>query len=276
MSKIKLNIQDSVADTLLITLYTKSIESKKKDPLIVDETACELVEKIDYDFSKYKDSPASTTGVAIRSTHFDNVVKKFIEQHPLPIVVLVGCGLDSRVQRIGSIAQKALFYELDLEEVINIRKALIPPGKNERYIAASMLTTDWMDDLKSQHPCGDFLFVIEGVLMYFNEPDNQFVFRELAKRFPGAQIHFDMLNKWMSTKSSMHETVKKTNATFKFGIDDEKEIEKWQPSLRHVRTYLFHEFRGWTRMGLLLSILMSVVPTFKTSSRILAYKVAKD
>jgi len=276
MSKIKLNIQDSIADTLLITLYTKSVESKKKDPLIVDETACELVEKIDYDFSKYENSPASTTGVAIRATHFDNVVKKFIEQHASPIVVLIGCGLDSRVQRIGEIAKKALFYELDLEEVIDIRNDLMPPAEHEHYIVASMLTTDWMDELKKQHPKGDFLFVIEGVLMYFNESDNQFVFRELAKRFHGAEIHFDMLNKWMSTKSSIHETVKKTNATFKFGIDDEKEIEKWQSGLKHVRTHLFHEFRGWTRMGILISILMTIIPKFKTSSRMLAYRVAKS
>jgi len=41
---------------------------------------------------------------------------------------------------------------------------------------------------------------------------------ELAKRFNGAELHFDMFNKWMSKKSSMHDTVSKTNATFKFGI----------------------------------------------------------
>jgi O-methyltransferase involved in polyketide biosynthesis len=35
-SKIKPNIVDSVAETLFITLYTKSVETRKKDPLIVD------------------------------------------------------------------------------------------------------------------------------------------------------------------------------------------------------------------------------------------------
>ena len=36
---------------------------------------------------------------------------------------------------------------------------------------------------------------------------------------------FDMLNAWMSTKSALHDTVSKTKATFKFGLDDEKDIE---------------------------------------------------
>lgn len=273
MSKVKLNITDSIADTMLITLYAKSVETKKKNPLITDLTACELAEKIDYDFSKYKNKKASSVGVALRASHFDNVAKQFIEKHPKPVVVLVGCGLDTRKQRLGNISDKAIFYELDIEEVINVRNKLIPPDKNEHYVASSMLATEWMDDILVQHPDGNFIFVIEGVLMYFNEADNKFVFTELAKRFNGAEIHFDMLNKWMSKKSSIHDTVSKTNATFKFGIDDEKEIEKWHLNLKHQRTYLFNEFKGWRRMGFLLSTLMSIVPVLKTSSRAMTYKI---
>ncbi len=66
----------------------------------------------------------------------------------------------------------------------------------------------------------------------------------MAKRFNGTELHFDILNKWMSGKSKMHDTVSKTNATFKSGIDDDREIEQWHPSLKHQRTYLFNEFKG--------------------------------
>lgn len=271
---MKLNITDNIADTLFITLYAKAVETNKKDPLITDLKACELVEKIDYDFSKYKNKKASSVGVALRASHFDNMTKKFIEKKTNPIVVLIGCGLDARKQRIGNIAGKAIFYELDISEVINVRKQLLPPDKNENYIPASMLDTGWMDELIAKHPDGDFIFIIEGVLMYFNEADNKLVFTELAKRFNDAEIHFDMLNKWMSKKSSMHDTVSKTNATFKFGINDEKEIEKWHPHLKHQRTYLFNEFKGWQRLGFALSTLMSIIPVFKTSTRLLTYKIA--
>ena len=273
MSKIKLGIKDSIAETLFITLYAKAVETKQKDPLITDITACELVEKIDYDFSKYKNKKKSSVGVAIRSSHFDSVVKQFIQNHTNPIVVLVGCGLDARIQRIGTVADKTIFYELDIEESINLRKQLMTPKHNEYLISGSMLETKWMDDLIARHPNGNFIFIIEGVLMYFNEADNKFVFTEMAKRFNGAEIHFDMLNKFMSTKSSIHDTVSKTNATFKFGIGHEKEIEEWHPKLKHIKTYLFNEFKGYQRMGWFITMLMRTIPAFKTASMLLAYKI---
>ena len=189
------------------------------------------------------------------------------------MVVLIGCGLDARVQRIGNIAGKAVFYELDIEEVINLRRQLLPPAENEHYIAASMLATGWMDELRAKHSSGDFIFIIEGVLMYFSEAGNKFVFTALAERFRGAEIHFDMLNKWMSTKSSIHDTVSRTNAKFVFGINDEKEIEQWHPALKHKRTYLFNEFKGWRRMGFVLTTLMSIIPVMKTSSRLMTYAI---
>jgi hypothetical protein len=82
-----------------------------------------------------------------------------------------------------------------------------------------------------------------------------------------------MLSKWMSGKSSMHETVKKSNATFKFGIDDVKEIEKWHPHLKYQQSRLYSDFKGWRRMGFMLSVLMSVIPVFKYSTRLMAYKI---
>lgn len=273
MSKIKLNITDRIADTLFITLYAKAVETQKKDPLIIDKSACELVEKIDYDFSKYKNKKASSVGVALRASHFDTITKQFIEKHTNPIVVLVGCGLDSRKQRIGTVADKALFYQLDIEEVIKARRQLLPPDKNEIFLSDSMLNTDWMDEILSKHPKGNFLFIIEGVLMYFSEEENIFFFQELAKQFDNAELHFDMLNKWMSRNSSLHDTVKKTKATFRFGINNDKEIENWHPHLKHQNTWLYKDFKGCRRMGFLFSILMNYIPKFRTNSRLLAYKI---
>lgn len=273
MSKIKPNISDSIAETLFITLCAKSVESRKKKPLISDPKACEILDKVDYDCSKFSNAKASTTGVAIRANHFDNMVRQFIERHDDPVVLLIGCGLDTRVHRLGAIAGKALFYHLDIPEVIACRQQLIPAGANETYIPGSMLSTDWMDDIASRHAGQHIIIIIEGVLMYFSESDNQLVFREIAKRFKGATIHFDMLNRFMSKRSSIHDTVKKTRAAFRFGTDDVREIENWAPNLRHYRTYKFYEFKGWQRMGALLTILMLAIPAFKNASRLLTYKV---
>ncbi|KAA8731320.1 class I SAM-dependent methyltransferase [Acinetobacter qingfengensis] len=273
MTKISLNLQNSIAETLLITLYAKSVETHKKRPLIQDLIACDLVNKIDYDFSKFKNKRASSVGVAIRANHFDQQLKNFIQKHANPIIVIIGCGLDTRLQRIGELGQDAQFYQLDLPEVITLRQQLIPPQNNEHLIAASVLTTDWMDQLKQQYPNGNFMFIIEGVLMYFNEQENKKLFIALAERFPGAALHFDMLNKWMSHQSALHDTVSKTKAEFKFGLDNEKALEHWHPALKHMKSYLFNELQGYYRMGIILSGLMTVIPRFKTASRIMEYQI---
>lgn len=273
MRKINLNISDAIAETLLITLCAKAVESNKENPLISDVIAVDLVSKIDYDFSKFKNKNTTSVGVAIRANYFDTLTKNFLENNSNPIVVIVGCGLDARKQRLGDVAKKGHFYQLDIPEVINIRKVLIPKEENETYLASSMLKKQWMNELIAKHPNDNFIFIIEGVLMYFNEEDNQFIFKQLAKRFYGAEIHFDMLNKWMSKKTAAQDTVSKTKATFKFGIDNEKEIEKWHNKLKHYQTTRFCELKGYEKMGRVLTCFMKFIPVLKNSSRILKYRV---
>ena len=58
-----------------------------------------------------------------------------------------------------------------------------------------MLETDWMDILRQKHPHGRFLFLAEGVMMYFNEEQVKSVIQNLAQRFPGCEIYFDFVSK---------------------------------------------------------------------------------
>jgi len=55
-----------VSETLLITLYCRYLETQRPDAIIKDEKAIELVEKIDYDFSKFHDWTVQY-GVAVRT-----------------------------------------------------------------------------------------------------------------------------------------------------------------------------------------------------------------
>ena len=53
MNKIKPEIKDDIAETLFIPLLSRAHESHRKDAILKDPMACELVEKIDYDFAKF-------------------------------------------------------------------------------------------------------------------------------------------------------------------------------------------------------------------------------
>ena len=273
MNNEELVMRNNIGETLLITLYMKSRESKLDNPIISDSMACDLVEKLDYDFAKFNKAIASSVGIAIRSRYFDDKLKAFINSSENPVVVLLGAGLDSRYERIGPIAQKATFYQLDIPEVLQAREQLIPPHENETLIASSMFETEWMDDISKVHPKGEFLFIVEGVLMYFERDTVKKWFQDMAAHFPQSDILFDVVNVWLSNNSHRHDSLKLMNAKFIYGSDDDREVASWASNLEHVSTKLYLDFPEWKRVGRIKVWLMKLIPTLKYSGRMLHYRI---
>ena len=184
--KQKHEFENIVAETLLIPLYMRAKENRRKNPILCGKLAEQLVENIEYDYSRFDGAKLSEVGCVIRGWYFDHAIRRFIDTHTCPVVVNVGCGLDTRYQRVGNDG-KAVFYELDLPEVIAIRRRLIPEPENDCYLSASLLETDWMDRIRLLHPNGDFIFVVEGVLMYFREEQVRTFLHNITMRFEGGE-----------------------------------------------------------------------------------------
>lgn len=270
MTKIKPQIKDGVADTLFIPLLMRSMETQHPKAIIHDEKAVELVKRIDYDFSKYAKASFSAIGTAIRARHFDCKVAAFISKNKKAVVVNIGCGLDTRFYRVAD-RSGAVFYELDLPEVINLRDELLPAQESDIYLRASMLETEWMDQLLLKHPDSKFILIIEGVLMYFPEEQVKSVIRNLAARFHGSELHLDTVSKWLSKQSHRHDAVKYAKAKFQWGIDDEKEIETWAANIRHIATklYMNQEKSRWGLKG----FIARRIPACLYGSKLLHYEM---
>ena len=136
-------LNDPIAETLLIPLYMRSLQSQVAHPIIHDPLAVELVKKIDYDFSKFDNKKGSEVGTALRCRYFDEKCVAFLRQYPTGVIVNVGCGLDTRCQRLHDMASDMMagvaFYSLDIDESMVLRERLVPAMVNETYITASML-----------------------------------------------------------------------------------------------------------------------------------------
>ena len=273
MQKIRFTVQSRVCETLLIPLYARAREYYQKPPLLVDKTAAKLIKKIDYNFQKFELAPVSMIGVVLRAAYFDAMVRLFIQRHHNPVVVHLGCGLDTRRQRLGSVTNKAYFYQVDLPEVIVFRQQLLPAKSNESYIAASLTETGWMDSLKNSHADATFIFIIEGVMMYLEPRLNQQLFSDLATRFAGAEIHFDVLSTWLSKHTYLHDSVHFTQANFKFGLDDDRSIEQWHPQLRYQGSVNLLRLDGWQRAGWAYVMGQTWVPSLQSAARVVAYLV---
>lgn len=265
--------KNDIAETLLIPLYMRAKESRRETLAIIkDPIAQNLVEQIEYDYSKFDKAKMSEIGCAIRCWFFDKKVRDFVQSYISPVIINVGCGLDARCQRTVKDDKNVVFYSLDLPDTIRLRNRYIPATDNDMYISSSMFETAWMDEIKLQHPEGSFLFIIEGVVMYFEERQLKSFFNDLCKRFHGAEIWFDTMGTIGVKKQNKHDSIKKVEATFKWGVDDGHILETWHPTLRLIEQVSPGKFFR-SRQTILMRI-MSLFPSlFNKIYSYLGYKI---
>src|SRR5512136_982637 len=142
-----------VAETLLLTLYLRAMESQCPDALIKDEKAVALVKKISddglYDFGRIKPlhlSEANKLAIILRNREFDRYARDFLGRRSEAVVVHIGCGLDARFERVAERNGQVEWYDLDLPEVIELRRKFIgDEGEHYHLIGGSALENAWLD-----------------------------------------------------------------------------------------------------------------------------------
>jgi O-methyltransferase involved in polyketide biosynthesis len=217
-----------VAETLLMTLYIRAMESQRPDALIKDEKAVALVTNRSYDFDRIRQvkmDEDDKVGVILRNLEFDRQVRDFLTRHPDAVVVHIGCGLDSRFERVDN--GKVEWYDLDLPEVIEQRRKFIgDEGKRYHLLAGSVFDSAWLDKV-SVHRQRPFLFLAEGVLMYFEEAQVKSLVLMLRDHFPGAELVFDAFSPFLVRANNLRMAISKFGVRYHWGLRRGQEIEKW-------------------------------------------------
>ena len=115
---------NAVSQTLLIPLYFRAMESHRPDALVRDPKAVELVGRLDHDFSGIQRLKDEQVNYLLRMREFDRLAWTFLAEHPDGVIVDLGCGLDTRFERIDN--GQLDWYGLDLPEVIERVRACRP------------------------------------------------------------------------------------------------------------------------------------------------------
>ncbi|MCW6004648.1 hypothetical protein K1W54_08630 [Micromonospora sp. CPCC 205371] len=92
----------SVQQTLMIPLYGRAVETRKRRPLVSDPRAVEIVDSIDYDFAQMKAFKGGAHGAVLRTSIFDVWTQRFLAEHPGGTVVEIGTGLNTRFERLDN------------------------------------------------------------------------------------------------------------------------------------------------------------------------------
>jgi O-methyltransferase involved in polyketide biosynthesis len=125
----------------------------------------------------------------IFTREMDRYARDFLNHHPDAVVVHIGCGLDTRFERVDN--GQVEWYDLDLPEVIELRRRFIG-NEHERYhlLGCSVLEAAWQKAVKVHSP-RPFLFLAETVFVYFTEAQVKALVLTLRDHFPGAELVFD-------------------------------------------------------------------------------------
>ncbi len=253
--EIKINYElNDVSETAFLTLYCHAFDAKSDLPILNDKSSIRTMDLLNKELSKstkklYKlllngnINKNLITLINIRAKQYDQYALNFIKQFPKATIVNIGCGLDNRFLRIDN--GKIIFYDLDLPEIIEIKKQLFQETERFNYISKSVIDYSWIKDIVRN----DILFLAEGVFMYLKEEDIKSLILKLQSSFSGSEIVCEVFNSfWLKGifRRIFNLKMRKKlglgkEAVFNFGIRDSKEMENWNKGIKFIDDWSYFD-----------------------------------
>ncbi len=216
---------EGVSETLLMTLYARARESQRPNGMIHDDKAVEMANKIAGNFSRLRMQRHDEIAVIMRMRKFDNYVRDFLTRNPDGVVVHIGCGLDTRFERVDN--GRLEWFDLDMPAVMELRQKLIS-NESKRYhtLAASAFEDGWFQEV-SQYKPRPFMFLAEGVFPYFEEAQIKSLFLKLRDHFPGSELVCDAHTPFVIWADNMHLALAGVKARLHWRLKHGRDVEDW-------------------------------------------------
>lgn len=211
---------NSINKTLYIPLYGKSYVSKKG--VILQDTKAEYIwEKEKIPLEGKSRSKWLAYFMAMRSKVFDEWVKAQIKNTYETVVIHIGCGMDSRVERVNA---DCLWYDVDFPNVISTREKYYNQTDTYKMIPTDAKNTNWITALQGKNA----IVIFEGISMYIGFSDMQNILKKLTSQFDSVKILMDCYTEKAVGMSKYKNPVKEVgvNSSKLYGCDDPKTFEK--------------------------------------------------
>lgn len=213
--------------TALVTLYGKALESRRPDSILADREADRAVQRIACDFGSLRMRRRDQQSCALRSKAYDRKVLRFLDGHPDCVVLHLGCGLDTRAYRIAP-PPTVCWYDIDLPDIIALRRRLFAPRPGVHMIAASVTDPRLLDGIPRDKPV---LVVAEGLTPYLRRADGLAMLRRIVAHFAAGELLFDGYSRTGVWVLQRYPPVKASGAKLDWSIGDPRELEREVPGL---------------------------------------------
>jgi O-methyltransferase involved in polyketide biosynthesis len=267
--KLRVDLHGAPA-TMLATLYAKALDADRPDSILHDTYAKDIVDRIDYDWAATTITSRNAPSVTMRSAHFDEWTRQFLAALPEAVVLHLGCGLDSRFQRVQP-GPGVDWYDIDFPEVARLRERFYPASLGCHVVAASVTDPAWLASIRDDRPT---LMVAEGLTMYLTEGDGIALLRRIVDRFPSGELQFDAFN-WLGIKTQWtNAVVRRSGSTLYWAINGPDDIVTAVPGTRLLQWVPVFELDVFSRIGGgygLMAAVMNRIPGVRTMAQFHRY-----
>lgn len=249
-----------VSATALLTLFARVRAAQGASPILVDPVAqawvatltplMDTTNPLQRFLSAGKLPARLEVCLGMRARRYDAYAADFLHRYPQGVIVNLGCGLDTRFERLDAAAAHTgggpRVVEVDLPPMIALKRILVEPHPRHHLIAASVLDSHWMDEI-DRYDDRRFLFLAEGVFMYFAPEEVKTLVLALTARYPGSELVCEVchrfwtrppLDAWVAGKLR-RQLAMGPDARFRFGLSHSRELESWHPDLHYLGDWSF-------------------------------------
>jgi O-methyltransferase involved in polyketide biosynthesis len=254
------NLQ-GIANTLFIPLAARVFASKKFPEYFYDEKSLAMEKYIPGDTIQKRSSEYSFMASVARYYNTDSMTRSFISQHQKCNIVYLGAGLDTAYYRLNN--KSALFYELDLPDVIDTRRSILGEHENEILIGGDIFDRLWINKINTSFPS---LLIASGVFQYFTEDKVVRFIKNIQANLRDAELIFDAANERGIKYANNY--VKKTgnaNALMHFHVNDGIDFSRKTDTVLLEERVFFTDARKMLskKLGLYTRIAMRIVDNKK-------------
>lgn len=210
---------NNVNKTLYIPLYGKSFVSKK-GILLHDETAEAIWAKEGFPLKGKSKSKWLAYYMGMRAAVFDEWLRSKLAKDPEAIVLHIGCGMDSRVERVGT--HNHQWYDIDFPDVIKERRNYFKESKIYHLIPSDVRNRSWIEAIPAHKKA---LVVMEGVSMYLKPDELIKLLSDLTQHCMSVQILMDCYTERGAKASRYKNPINDVGVTEVYGMDEPKVLE---------------------------------------------------
>lgn len=209
---------NEVNKTMYIPLYGKAYVSRK-GIVLHDPKSEQIWEAEGFPLKGKSRSKWLAYYMGMRAAVYDRWVAEKLMANPNAVVLHIGCGMDSRVERVNR--KGRIWYDIDFPDVIEERRRYFREGDGYWMIVGDAREETWLEEIEG----GEAIVVMEGISMYLSPEERQQLLERLCGKFSKVWLLIDFYTQFAAKMSKVRNPINDVGVTLVYGLDDPLEAE---------------------------------------------------